>query len=49
MKAYFKPFLAIVLILLSDQILKFWIKLKYVAGPGIQNSRQLCHDTFYRK
>ena len=32
MKAYFKPFLAIVLILLADQILKFWIKLNMSLG-----------------
>ncbi|WP_411273087.1 lipoprotein signal peptidase [Daejeonella sp.] len=32
MKAYFKPFLAIVLILLVDQILKFWIKLNMALG-----------------
>ncbi|MES3017522.1 MAG: lipoprotein signal peptidase [Bacteroidota bacterium] len=32
MKAYFKPFLAIVLILLADQVLKFWIKLNMSLG-----------------
>ncbi len=32
MKAYFKPFLAIVLILLADQALKFWIKLNMSLG-----------------
>lgn len=32
MKAYFKPFLAIVLILLADQILKFWVKLNMSLG-----------------
>ncbi|MGV3686153.1 MAG: lipoprotein signal peptidase [Daejeonella sp.] len=32
MKAYFKPFLAVVLILLADQILKFWIKLNMTLG-----------------
>lgn len=32
MKAYFKPFLAIVLILLADQVLKFWIKLHMSLG-----------------
>jgi len=32
MKAYFKPFLAIVLILSADQILKFWIKLNMSLG-----------------
>lgn len=32
MKAYYKPFLAIVFILLADQILKFWIKLNMTLG-----------------
>lgn len=32
MKAYFKPFLAIFLILLADQVLKFWIKLNMSLG-----------------
>ena len=32
MKAYFKPFLAIVFILLGDQALKFWIKLNMSLG-----------------
>lgn len=32
MKAYFKPFLAIILILLADQALKFWIKLNMALG-----------------
>ncbi len=32
MKAYYKPFLAIVLILLVDQVLKFWIKLNMSLG-----------------
>jgi signal peptidase II len=32
MKAYYKPFLAIVIILLADQILKFWIKLNMTLG-----------------
>lgn len=32
MKAYFKPFLAIVIILLLDQVLKFWIKLNMSLG-----------------
>ncbi len=32
MKAYFKPFLAIVLILLADQVLKFWVKLNMSLG-----------------
>ena len=32
MKAYYKPFLAIVFILLADQILKFWIKLIMTLG-----------------
>ena len=32
MKAYYKPFLAIVFILLADQILKFWIKLNMTPG-----------------
>lgn len=32
MKAYFKPFLAVVLILLADQVLKFWIKLNMSLG-----------------
>ncbi|MEJ7778272.1 MAG: lipoprotein signal peptidase [Daejeonella sp.] len=32
MKAYFKPFLAVVLILLADQVLKFWIKLSMSLG-----------------
>src|SRR6476661_7794800 len=32
MKAYFKPFLAIALILLVDQVLKFWIKLNMSLG-----------------
>lgn len=32
MKAYNKPFLAVLLILLADQILKFWIKLNMSLG-----------------
>jgi signal peptidase II len=32
MKAYFKPFLAIILILTADQVLKFWIKLNMSLG-----------------
>ena len=32
MKAYYKPFLAIVLILVADQVLKFWIKLNMTLG-----------------
>ncbi|MGB4401232.1 MAG: lipoprotein signal peptidase [Daejeonella sp.] len=32
MKAYFKPFLAIALILLADQVLKFWVKLNMSLG-----------------
>ena len=32
MKAYYKPFLAKVCILLADQILKFWIKLNMTLG-----------------
>lgn len=32
MKAYTKPFLAIILILLADQALKFWIKLNMTLG-----------------
>jgi signal peptidase II len=32
MKAYFKPFLAIFLILIADQALKFWIKLNMSLG-----------------
>jgi signal peptidase II len=32
MKAYFKPFLAVILILLADQVLKFWIKLHMSLG-----------------
>jgi signal peptidase II len=32
MKAYNKPFLAIVLILVADQVLKFWIKLNMTLG-----------------
>ena len=32
MKAYYKPFLAVVLILLVDQVLKFWIKLNMTLG-----------------
>lgn len=32
MKAYFKPFIAIVVILIADQVLKFWIKLNMTLG-----------------
>lgn len=32
MKAYYKPFIAIVVILLADQLLKFWIKLNMTLG-----------------
>ena len=36
MKAYYKPFLAIVVILLVDQILKFYIKLNLTLGEEIK-------------
>lgn len=32
MKAYTKPFLAVILVLLADQVLKFWIKLNMSLG-----------------
>lgn len=32
MKAYYKPFLAIIFILIADQVLKFWIKLNMTLG-----------------
>ncbi|WP_040300744.1 lipoprotein signal peptidase [Arcticibacter svalbardensis] len=47
MKAYFKPFLTVFLILLADQSLKFWIKLNMSLGQEyhIIGNRAIIHFT----
>lgn len=47
MKAYTKPFLAVFLILLADQVLKFWIKLNMSLGQEYQilGNRVIIHFT----
>ncbi|MBC7744087.1 MAG: lipoprotein signal peptidase [Flavobacterium sp.] len=47
MKGYTKPFLAVLIILLADQILKFWVKLNMSLGQEHQllGNRALIHFT----
>jgi signal peptidase II len=47
MKGYFKPAILIILILLADQILKFWIKLHMSLGQEIRlaGNRAIIHFT----